>query len=72
MICISYNISSFLWLGARRNIKYIIYVCLCLYCVICLKLYYRSLLICTNKEFKNKYNINITVNTTEILINTLE
>ena len=29
----------------------IIYVCICLYCVICLILYYRSLLICTNKEF---------------------
>ena len=29
----------------------IIYVCTCLYCVICLILYYRSLLICTNKEF---------------------
>ena len=32
----------------------IIYVCICLYCVICLILYYRSLLICTNKEFMNK------------------
>ena len=31
----------------------IIYVCICLYCVICLILYYRSLLICTNKEFMN-------------------
>ena len=31
----------------------IIYVCTCLYCVICLILYYRSLLICTNKEFMN-------------------
>ena len=34
----------------------IIYVCICLYCVICLILYYRSLLICTNKEFMNIYN----------------
>ena len=33
----------------------IIYVCTCLYCVICLILYYRSLLICTNKEFMNNY-----------------
>ena len=32
----------------------IIYVCICLYCVICLILYYRSLLICTNKEFMKK------------------
>ena len=31
----------------------IIYECICLYCVICLILYYRSLLICTNKEFMN-------------------
>ena len=31
----------------------IIYVCICLYCVICLILYYQSLLICTNKEFMN-------------------
>ena len=34
----------------------IIYVCICLYCVICLILYYRSLLICTNKEFMNVFN----------------
>ena len=34
----------------------IIYVCICLYCVICLILYYRSLLICTNKEFMKNYN----------------
>ena len=34
----------------------IIYVCICLYCVICLILYYRSLLICTNKEFMNSNN----------------
>ena len=34
----------------------IIYVCICLYCVICLILYYRSLLICTNKEFMNNNN----------------
>ena len=32
----------------------IIYVCICLYCVICLILYYRTLLICTNKEFMNE------------------
>ena len=36
----------------------IIYVCICLYCVICLILYYRSLLICTNKEFMNYYFFN--------------
>ena len=35
----------------------IIYVCICLYCVICLILYYRSLLICTNKEFMKYYLI---------------
>ena len=35
----------------------IIYVCICLYCVICLILYYRSLLICTNKEFMNIYSL---------------
>ena len=34
----------------------IIYVRICLYCVICLILYYRSLLICTNKEFMNNAN----------------
>ena len=32
-------------------VNIIYYVCICLYCVICLILYYRSLLICTNKEF---------------------
>ena len=37
----------------------IIYVCICLYCVICLILYYRSLLICTNKEFMNYHSVNL-------------
>ena len=41
----------------------IIYVCICLYCVICLILYYQSLLICTNKEFMN-YDGYFDVNTT--------
>ena len=35
---------------------YIMYVCIYLYCVICLKLYYWSLLICTNKKFKNNFD----------------
>ena len=31
----------------------IIYVCICFYCIMCLILYYWSLLVCTNKEFMN-------------------
>ena len=49
----------------------VVYVCtwymcviICLYCVICVMLYYRSLLICTNKEFMTTFvsNQHITAN----------
>ena len=43
----------------------IIYVCICLYNVICLILYYRSLLICTNKEFMNSVEIDLNFNVTK-------